>query len=84
LSKVEKRLWRTLVRIENYDFTENGVGVLIVVIPAWNAGQQIGVITQLPANLVTELKEGLKYLYADVNIGAEKRDDLIINSLRKT
>ena len=70
-----RRTWRTLVRIEDVDRKE-GQDILDVIIPAWNPADAVQIEgALLPDALRGKLARDVR-LFARVNIGAERAEDL--------
>ena len=66
------RTWRTLVRV-----VEVKNGMVVMVVPGWNHKYPIVFSpTELPNEIVAVAKEGRRF-HARVNLGAEKREDLV-------
>lgn len=71
-------LWRTLIRVAAVD--EHKCCVLI---PAWNTSEIICIdISNIPEDIRPVLWPG-KRLHAEVNIGAEKAEDLMFANWEK-
>ena len=76
----EKRLWRSLVRVESVDYVKETVGF---VIPGWNVDEILYFnMNKLPENILCDIKDGMNPHYrfhAKTNFGAIKSDDIYID-----
>jgi len=69
-----ERPWRTLIRVEDIDFEQR---LIYVVIPAWDTSATIPLQwQQLPAKLIELVKTGKNRFHAKVNLGAETQEAL--------
>lgn len=83
-----RKPWRALVRIEAVDQTESG-NIVRAVVPGWNPCEQV----RFPVDLIPidirramsrHLSRGDFYAFAQVNIGAEKPEDLYFQDFEPT
>ena len=76
-----RKPWRTLIRIEELDTTDENHNRVYVVIPAWNPNQVINLsFNYLPDYIGQAINENVKRLYAHVNIGAYNEIDLYFDN----
>jgi hypothetical protein len=69
--RADRRLWRTLVRIDSFD--ENHI---YIIIPGWDTTEAIAVgMDEIPANIIAIIEED-KRLHVEINIGCESVNDL--------
>lgn len=67
----ERKLWRTMVRIDDIDDSH-----IYLLIPAWNANQMISISRNIiPSNVEKDLQADMR-LFVMVNIGATNSRDL--------
>jgi hypothetical protein len=73
-----RRPWRTLIQVDELD-RESGERVIDAHIPSWNPHQAVRFpVALVPRALRANLVPGA-YLFAKVNIGAERAEDLYFN-----
>lgn len=70
---IQRKPWRTLIRVEERDLDN---GDIYVIIPAWDSDQVIKLNRQdLPSELIKKLDKNIRF-HALVNIGAEFNQDI--------
>lgn len=70
----EQRPWRTLVRVVSVD-----AQTASVVLPAWNSAEVVAVpVGSIPPEIVQNFAQGFR-CHARVNIGAERKEDLVFS-----
>lgn len=70
-----RKLWRTLIRVEDRDDTSIPQ-LFYVIVPGWSADEAIRLpVNLVPASIQANIKRGLR-LFAKANLGAEKQEDL--------
>ena len=79
LNPIEKRLWRTLIRVDSINYSTNKIGFII---PGWNVNKVLYFdIKKIPEPLLQEIRKETDSYYrfhASVNIGAHKPEDIYI------
>lgn len=71
--KTNRRSWRTLVRVEDFDTERQN---LYIVIPAWDPSKVIRLMgNDLPSGIIERLGDQTRF-HAHVNVGAERNEDL--------
>lgn len=74
----ERKSWKTLIRI---DEIVNDGKYFYVVIPGWNPDKRIRIyFDNIPRDMEKKVNEGLRRLYAQVNLGAENYQDLYFSN----
>jgi CheY-like chemotaxis protein len=70
-----RKLWRTLIRVEDRN-DESVPHLIYVVVPGWSAAEAIRLpMNLLPTAIQPNIKPGSR-LFAKTNLGAEKQEDL--------
>lgn len=69
--------WKTLVRIESIDYDSNPYNPYVnIVVPGWSVNTGVSVLkNDFPENVRSNINEDMR-LYATVNLGAERHEDL--------
>ncbi len=77
----ERTLWRSLVRADWIDYSNNRIGL---VIPAWNSSRTLYFdMKELPEGLLKRIQANSNRFHALVNIEATKDDDIYIEPLTR-
>lgn len=77
----ERTLWRTLVRADWINYSNNKIGL---VIPAWNSSRTLYFdINELPEGLLKRIQTNSNRFHALVNIEATKDNDIYIEPLER-
>jgi hypothetical protein len=72
----DRKPWRTLIRVDDIDPEGDPRPSCYVVVPAWNATQIIQIrLDDLPLHVRPSIRSATHW-HADVNIGAERAEDL--------
>jgi len=81
LANEERILWRTSVRADWIDYSNNRIGLII---PEWNSSKTLYFdMKELPRDLLKRIQTNSDRFYALVNIEATKEDDIYIEPLER-
>jgi CheY-like chemotaxis protein len=73
-----RRPWRTLIRVEGIEAPDNrSGGYFLAIVPAWSGSEGIKIyMDSVPESVQSQIKSGHMRFHAQVNLGAEKLEDL--------
>ncbi len=73
-----RRPWRTLIRVEGMEVPDDRArGYFLAIVPAWDSNEGIKIfMDSVPESVQIRIKSGHMRFHAQVNLGAEKLEDL--------